>query len=54
MTLVVVTHETGFAREVGDRILFFDEGFLVEEGSPERFFSHPEHERSRLFLSQIL
>jgi general L-amino acid transport system ATP-binding protein len=54
MTLIVVTHEIGFAKEVGDRVLFFDEGLLVEEGTPERFFSNPEHERTKLFLSQIL
>jgi general L-amino acid transport system ATP-binding protein len=54
MTLIVVTHEIGFAKEVGDRVLFFDEGELIEEGDPERFFTSPEHERSKLFLSQIL
>ncbi|HYH27406.1 MAG TPA: amino acid ABC transporter ATP-binding protein [Actinomycetota bacterium] len=54
MTLLVVTHEIGFAKEVGDRVLFFDEGVLIEESTPERFFSNPEHERSKLFLSQIL
>jgi general L-amino acid transport system ATP-binding protein len=54
MTLIVVTHEIGFAKEVGDRVLFFDEGLLVEEGTPERFFSNPQHERTKLFLSQIL
>jgi general L-amino acid transport system ATP-binding protein len=54
MTLIVVTHEIGFAKEVGDRVLFFDEGLLVEEGTPDRFFSSPEHERTKLFLSQIL
>jgi general L-amino acid transport system ATP-binding protein len=54
MTLIVVTHEIGFAKEVGDRVLFFDEGLLVEEGTPATFFSNPEHERTKLFLSQIL
>ncbi|HYH28700.1 MAG TPA: ATP-binding cassette domain-containing protein, partial [Actinomycetota bacterium] len=54
MTLLVVTHEIGFAKEVGDRVLFFDGGMLIEESTPERFFSDPEHERSKLFLSQIL
>jgi general L-amino acid transport system ATP-binding protein len=54
MTLVVITHEIGFAREVADRILFFDEGVIVEEGTPDRFFTEPQHERTRLFLSQIL
>ncbi|MGH2572373.1 MAG: amino acid ABC transporter ATP-binding protein [Actinomycetota bacterium] len=54
MTMVVITHEIGFAKEVADRILFFDEGLIVEEGTPDRFFSHPQHERTKLFLSQIL
>jgi general L-amino acid transport system ATP-binding protein len=54
MTLVVITHEIGFAKEVGDRVLFFDEGLLVEEATPDRFFSAPQEERSRRFLSQIL
>jgi hypothetical protein len=54
MTLVVVTHEIGFAKEVGDRVLFFDEGMLIEENTPREFFSSPRHERSRLFLSQIM
>ncbi len=54
MTLLVITHEIGFAKEVADRVLFFDEGLLVEEGTPETFFSNPSHERSKLFLSQIL
>jgi general L-amino acid transport system ATP-binding protein len=54
MTLVVITHEIGFAKEVGDRVLFFDEGLLIEEATPERFFSAPQEERSRRFLSQIL
>jgi general L-amino acid transport system ATP-binding protein len=54
MTMLVVTHEMGFAREVADRILFFDFGLLVEEGTPEHFFTAPQHERTKLFLSQIL
>ncbi len=54
MTMVVVTHEMGFAREVADRIVFMDEGQIVEEGPPEHFFTNPEHPRTRLFLSQIL
>jgi len=54
ITMLVITHEIGFAREVADRILFFDEGVIVEEGTPERFFTEPQHERTRLFLSQIL
>lgn len=54
MTMVVVTHEMGFAREVADRVIFMDEGKIVEEGSPEHFFKAPTHERTKLFLSQIL
>ncbi|OBQ46131.1 amino acid ABC transporter ATP-binding protein [Halodesulfovibrio spirochaetisodalis] len=54
MTMVVVTHEMGFAREVADRVVFMDGGQLVEEGTPEHFFTSPEHERTKLFLSQIL
>lgn len=54
MTMIVVTHEMGFAREVADRILFFDGGMVVEEGTPEHFFHSPEHDRTKLFLSQIL
>ena len=54
MTMIVVTHEMGFAREVADRIVFFDEGRLVEEARPEEFFHNPKHERTKLFLSQIL
>jgi general L-amino acid transport system ATP-binding protein len=54
MTLVVITHEIGFAREVADRILFFDEGLLVEEGTPDRFFKEPREERTKRFLAQIL
>ena len=54
MTMVVVTHEMGFAREVSDRVLFMDDGQIVEEGSAEHFFTIPIHERTKLFLSQIL
>lgn len=54
MTMVVVTHEMGFAREVADRVVFMDAGMLVEQGTPEHFFTNPEHERTKLFLSQIL
>jgi len=54
MTMVVVTHEMGFAREVADRIIFMDEGAVVEVGTPEHFFKNPEHDRTKLFLSQIL
>lgn len=54
MTMIVVTHEMGFAREVANRIVFFDAGNIVEQGTPEEFFAHPKEERTRLFLSQIL
>jgi polar amino acid transport system ATP-binding protein len=54
MTMVVVTHEMGFAREVADRLVFMDHGAVVEEGTPDHFFHHPVHERTKLFLSQIL
>ena len=53
-TIVAVTHEMGFAREVADRIVFMDAGQIVEENPPSVFFNNPEHERTRLFLSQIL
>ncbi len=54
MTMVCVTHEMGFAREVADRVIFMDEGAVVEVGSPEHFFINPTHERTKLFLGQIL
>ena len=54
MTMVVVTHEMGFAREVGDRILFLDEGLLVEEGTPDEVFNHPKEERTQSFLNKVL
>src|SRR3990170_1232230 len=54
MTMLVVTHEMGFAREVADRVLFFDDGELIEEAPPQEFFSAPKHDRTKLFLSQIL
>lgn len=54
MTMLVVTHEMGFAKEVADRVLFFDYGRIVEEGTPEHFFENPQHDRTKLFLSQIL
>jgi glutamine transport system ATP-binding protein len=54
MTMVVVTHEMGFAREVGDRILFMDEGRMVEQGTPEALFGSPQNERTRSFLSKVL
>ena len=54
MTMVVVTHEMGFAREVADQVIFMDEGKIVEVGTPEHFFQDPSHDRTKLFLSQIL
>jgi general L-amino acid transport system ATP-binding protein len=54
MTMLVVTHEMGFARQVANRIVFMDEGQIVEANVPEEFFAHPKHERTKLFLSQIL
>ncbi|MDI6601646.1 MAG: amino acid ABC transporter ATP-binding protein [Thermoanaerobacteraceae bacterium] len=54
MTMVVVTHEMGFAREVGDRIIFMDEGQILEESTPDLFFSHPENNRAKEFLSKVL
>jgi len=54
MTMIVVTHEMGFAREVADRVMLMDGGVIVEEGSPAQFFNSPRHERTKLFLSKIL
>ena len=54
MTMLVVTHEMGFARQVANRIVFMDEGQIIEANVPEEFFAHPRHERTKLFLSQIL
>ena len=54
MTMMVVTHEMGFAREVADRVLFMDEGKIVEVGTPEHFFLEPREERTKLFLKQVL
>ena len=54
MTMLCVTHEMGFARQVADRVIFMDEGEIVEENAPEAFFSNPENERTKLFLSQVL
>ncbi|MEM7341906.1 MAG: amino acid ABC transporter ATP-binding protein [Actinomycetota bacterium] len=54
MTMIVVTHEMGFAREVADRVVFMADGEIVEVGSPEHFFTNPQEERTKLFLSQIL
>ena len=54
MTMLSVTHEIGFAREVADRVIMFDEGSIIEEGTPDNFFNNPQHERAQMFLSQIL
>ena len=54
MTMVIVTHEMGFAREVGDRLLFVDDGRIIEQGDPKEVFEHPQEERTRLFLSKVL
>lgn len=54
MTMIVVTHEMGFATEVSDRMIFFDEGKIVEEGTPEQIFDNPQEDRTKQFLSQIL
>ena len=54
ITMIVVTHEMGFAKEVADRCILFDEGHLIEEAPPDEFFSNPKHERTKLFLEQIL
>ena len=54
ITMIVVTHEMGFAKEVADRCILFDEGMLIEEESPEVFFSNPKNERPKRFLEQIL
>ena len=54
MTMVVVTHEMGFAREVADRVLFMDKGEILEQGAPNHFFTAPTHDRTKEFLRQIL
>jgi len=54
MTMIVVTHEMGFAREVANRVVFMDAGQVIEVNTPDEFFGHPKHERTKLFLSQIL
>jgi len=54
MTMVVVTHEMGFAREVGDRVLFMDDGYIVEEASPAELFTNPKHPRTKEFLAKVL
>jgi polar amino acid transport system ATP-binding protein len=54
MTMVVVTHEMGFAREVADRVIFMDEGKIVEEGTPEQIFNNPQQQRTKDFLNKVL
>ena len=54
MTMIVVTHEMGFARQVADRVIFMDDGQIVEQNEPENFFKNPQSDRTKLFLSQIL
>jgi polar amino acid transport system ATP-binding protein len=54
MTMIVVTHEMGFAREVADRVIFMEGGYIVEEGDPSILFTNPKHERTREFLSRVL
>ena len=54
MTLIIVTHEMGFANEVADRVLFMDEGYIVEQGTPTEIFNHPKEERTKAFLSKVL
>jgi general L-amino acid transport system ATP-binding protein len=54
MTMLCVTHEMGFARQVANRVIFMDQGQIIEENEPEEFFSNPRHDRTKLFLSQIL
>ena len=54
MTMVVVTHEMGFAREVGDQLVFMDDGVIVESGPPREVLANPQHERTRSFLSKVL
>jgi polar amino acid transport system ATP-binding protein len=54
MTMIVVTHEMGFAREVASRIMFMDEGKIIEQGTPDAIFNHPQHPRLKDFLSKVL
>jgi general L-amino acid transport system ATP-binding protein len=54
MTMLCVTHEMGFAKTVADRVIFMDGGEIIEQNEPKRFFTSPQHERTRIFLSQIL
>jgi ABC-type histidine transport system ATPase subunit len=52
-TMIVVTHEMGFAKEVADRVIFLDDGIIIEEGTPEEIFDHPQHERLQIFLGKF-
>ena len=54
MTMLVVSHEMGFAKTVADRVIFMDEGEIIEQNDPHQFFDNPQHDRTKLFLSQIL
>ena len=54
MTMVIVTHEMGFAREVSSRVLYMDQGIIYEEGPPQRLFDHPQNPRTKEFLSKVL
>ncbi len=54
MTMICVTHEMGFARQVANRVIFMDQGQIIEQNEPDEFFSNPRHDRTKLFLSQIL
>ena len=54
MTMVIVTHEMGFAREAADRVFFMDQGIIMEQGTPDKIFNQPENERTKAFLSKIL
>jgi len=54
MTMICVTHEMGFARQVANRVIFMDDGQIVEQNEPEKFFKNPQSDRTKLFLSQIL
>ena len=54
MTMIVVTHEMGFAKQIADRVIFMDQGMIIEQNTPQAFFDHPQHERTKAFLAQIL
>jgi polar amino acid transport system ATP-binding protein len=54
MTMIVVTHEMGFAKEVADRVIFMDNGKIVEQGTPEQIFSHPKEDRTKAFLYKVI